>query len=636
MAGKVTVLRKDIQGLRALAVLAVVFNHAFPDFVTGGYVGVDVFFAISGFLISRIVVREVEEGRFSIGDFYRRRVRRIFPALFVVLLSTIVVGGFVLSPNAFSELARTTASTGVFVSNFDFYKLTGYFDTAAEFKPLLHMWSLAVEEQFYIFFPPLLLFFLPRLGRRRSTFLILFFLLVSLGMAEVIRSYSVSAAYYMLPARAFELLVGAIVGVGELRRPSSAAVRNFLSIVGLLGMLVSITVFTPVTPFPGLYALVPCLGAALVIYSGGDEGLSAAGGALSLKWLVYVGSISYSLYLWHWPVLAFARIVGGAHLTYVWAWTAVFLSFVLAAMSYQYVERPFLGSWGRSFDYLKLGAAQILVVCSLGGGIYLSKGLPQRFSPEAQALFASAQDFNKRRDACHHDGVSLGDINLRNCVFGSQDVEPDTAVWGDSHGAEVVVYLGERAGHERRSVLQLTTSACPPALNFGLAERPRCKGINERYVEWLVANNSIKTVVLVANSDRYSDEQALRSGLQATVSTLADAHKRVVLVKQIPNVSFDVAARVGFLRQYGLLADEMRVTWDEMSVGYEGYDRFIDLLGRDVGAFVYDAKDRLCDSLGCSVYSVVNGVLYFNPDHLSVKGVRVGFGMLADALYAAP
>lgn len=226
--------RRDIQGLRAIAVVSVLMFHAIPNIVPGGYVGVDVFFVISGYLITGLIIREIENETFSIAEFYRRRIRRIFPALMVLLIGCLVAGYFILTPTQYKELSRTALSTMLFVSNFDFYKLTDYFGGASDLKPLLHTWSLAVEEQFYIVFPLLLHAIRKHLKRRIR--LVLFGLFVgSLILSEVLRIKDSSAAYYMAPSRGFELLAGAMIAAGGLPRLSKS-MNNALSFFGLLGI----------------------------------------------------------------------------------------------------------------------------------------------------------------------------------------------------------------------------------------------------------------------------------------------------------------------------------------------------------------------------------------------------------------
>ncbi|BEV00072.1 acyltransferase family protein [Novosphingobium olei] len=607
-------------------------NHAFPNLLTGGFVGVDIFFVISGYLIPQIIVREIEAGKFSIAAFYRRRARRILPALFVVLAATLACGWLILPPSEYKELARTAISTSLFVSNFDFAKHTGYFDTAADLKPLLHMWSLAVEEQYYIIFPPLLYVLWRYIDRRNAQGLLWILAVAGLGISEIGIHLFHNAAYYLLPFRAFELLVGALFSICGLPPLSNERARHATSLLGLGMMLVAIVFFTPDTRFPGVAALLPCVGAGLVIYAGiSDE--TIGGRLLSFAPIVYVGAISYSLYLWHWPILAFLRNFTSAELPVTLATCAVLSAFVLAALSYHFVEQPFLSAWGRTINYWKLFVIEAGIVVLVSGAIYLSHGLPHRFSPAAQQFFAANQDFNHRRDECHDNGDQDGIAYTKSCVFGASTVKPDLAVWGDSHGAELVAYLGERAAREGRSVRELTSSACPPALQFATRKRPYCSRVNRETLAALIRDPAIRTVVLTANGARYGDKFELETGMRASINALLKARKRVVLIKQIPNMPYDIAEKAGISEQYDLPMDALGLPGSTARADAKTYDTFLDKLSREYGLAIYDPKVVLCAADFC--HGVRNGsiVLYYNPDHLSMSGVSFAFKPLADDLY---
>lgn len=626
--------RNDIQGLRALAVGAVVLNHALPQAAPGGYVGVDVFFVISGFLISRIIAADIENERFSIVDFYRKRVRRIFPALLVVLLATLAAGYFMLTPAAYRELAMTAMAASFFVSNFAFYSLTGYFDGAAEFKPLLHLWSLAVEEQFYIFFPPFLMLFWRRISRAKSVMLLVAAGMASLLVAELLLLKAPSAAYYMLPPRAVELLIGVLIGIGGIPPLKSQALRDWTSVLGLAMMIASITVFSPTTPFPGVRSLLPCLGAGLLIHAGTGGAETWGGRLLSLTPLTYIGAISYSLYLWHWPILVYLRTALDADLPIAWAGAAILAALALASLTYHLVERPVLSRRADRFRFLWIGGAQIALVTALCGFVMIAQGIPGRYSPEARKLIAGSEDINPRRDTCHYGGEAPPPPYGRTCAFGSEDRAPDVAVWGDSHGAELAPYLGERAGSMRRSVRELTSSACPPAQGFASPEHTHCGEFNEMALTSLAADAQIRTVILVANGQIYKNREQLERGMQKSVEGLLAAGKSVIVVMQTPLMAFDVASKAALMTRYGLDANGLGESSSHAYAEARAYDRFVSGLGRQPGVAVYDPKRALCDKAVCHAYSRASGVLYFNPRHLSLAGVGVAFRLLADKLYA--
>jgi peptidoglycan/LPS O-acetylase OafA/YrhL len=294
--------RPDVDGLRAVAVLLVIASH-FRTRLTGGYIGVDVFFVISGYLISSVILSELDSGRFSILNFYERRIRRIFPAMLAMMAVTTFLVYCFFVPVEVEGYARSLLAALFSSSNFLFWHEAGYFAAPSEFKPLLHTWSLAVEEQFYIFFPVFLIL-IRRFFPRRLKEAILCIAAVSLLAAVITMQHDATAAFFFAPLRAWELLIGTTISQHYVPAIRSAISRNIASAGGFLLILVPAIAYTSATPFPGLAAIPPCLGAALIIASG-ELGSSFVGRILSCRPVVFVGLISYSLYLWHWPILVF-------------------------------------------------------------------------------------------------------------------------------------------------------------------------------------------------------------------------------------------------------------------------------------------------------------------------------------------
>ena len=332
--------RADIDGLRAIAVVPVVLFHAGVSQVSGGFVGVDIFFVISGYLITSLILGEMREGRFSLLSFYERRIRRIFPALFAVLAVCIVLAGTLFLPRELRSFDESLLAATFFVSNIYFYGSNGYFAAPPDTLPLLHTWSLSIEEQFYIVFP-LLLSLAIAFGRRIWVGLISVLFLLSLAASIWVTPINPDAAFYLAPMRVWELMLGALLAARVLPRIESQAVREMLALAGVALIAYAVFRFSTSTPFPGSAALIPCLGAAFLIYAGEDEGTTSASKVLSLRPLVFVGLISYSLYLWHWPLLVFARYWSVTSLTGWQSATIVIASFILAALSWAYIEQPF-------------------------------------------------------------------------------------------------------------------------------------------------------------------------------------------------------------------------------------------------------------------------------------------------------
>ncbi len=334
--------RKEIDGLRAIAILPVIWIHAGLPYITGGFLGVDVFFVISGFLITSILMKELEGNKFSLIRFYERRARRILPALLVVIAITSIIVPFVSQhPKFISDYGASVFSTGLFVSNIYFWQTSGYFGSTSELSPMLHTWSLAVEEQYYIFFPLLLMFVFPH-GRNKVIATICLISVCSLVIAEWGAINSSIANFYLLPSRAWELLAGALAAIfnsNTILMHIRSKYSSLLSVMGLALILFSYYVFTPSTLHPTSYTILPVMGAVLVLLFAEQNNI--VGKVLSFSFLNFIGLISYSLYLWHQPVLALMKKTYSIHLEPIQTLIAIILIFSLSYLSWKYVENPF-------------------------------------------------------------------------------------------------------------------------------------------------------------------------------------------------------------------------------------------------------------------------------------------------------
>jgi peptidoglycan/LPS O-acetylase OafA/YrhL len=618
-------IRNDIQGLRAISVISVIIFHAWQSLLPGGFVGVDMFFVISGFVITTTILKDLDSGGFTIGQFYRRRVRRIFPALYLVLFVTAVVSFFVLSPKHLVDFEKSSLATVFFSSNIYFLKSSGYFDGAASLKPLLHTWSLSVEEQFYFVYP-LALVFLYKYPRLLIPAL-LGLAGVSLLVSQSMLGEHPSAVFYLAPSRAFELLIGAVLAC-PLLRPLPERLRNAASLAGLAMVGAALFLINEQVPFPGVTALLPCLGVGLIIYAG-NSGPTQAGRMLSIWPLVLIGNLSYSLYLWHWPALALARNFFGGELGSYLSVMVLLLAVLASVISFKYVEQPLLRKRWSKLPYLRIAAVTMVVFPLLAIPGVLSHGFPQRFSPASLALFSASEDFNQRRTDCHGDHATPIPYK-NNCIFGVQGGLPDVAVWGDSHGAELVVPMGERLNREGRAVMQITASACPPALNYKVKDRPRCQEHNHHIVAQLVADPRIKTVVLAANFTgyRHNEFATMLSGYQQVVSRLRSGGKRVVLVAPIPVFDFDPPALLGIRNEWRQLTLDIGLPTQVYRAQNAQVFQFLSHLNAPDRDLVLPQR-VLCDAELCRSYSADHGVLYFNSNHLSLMGAKV----LVDAMH---
>lgn len=529
--------RPDIDGLRAIAVSAVVIHHALPQFFPGGFIGVDIFFVISGYLISSIILDNLARNRFSFADFYARRVKRIFPALFLVLAFTLAYGWFVLTPNEYKALGKHTLAGSFFVSNFAFWREAGYFDASAVEKPLLHLWSLAIEEQFYMFWP-LVLFALHR-SRQHKRPWIMVLLMLSLAINLWLVRRDPNAAFYNPLGRFWEMMMGAYLAASRppAGSPNPASTKaQWLSTIGILLLVAVMVQLNPERRFPGGWALAGTLATCLLIAAGPTGWFNRH--VLSSKPMVWIGLISYPLYLWHWPLLAYAHIEHGdmPRIRYQIGW--MLLAVLLSWLTYVLVEKPIrFGQWrGRRFTTVALCAA-VAFTGLTGFTIYKKEGQPSRF-PELLATLTSKGGRAAITEGWR-DGDCMLDYELPASNYKPFCVEkkrPLVFLWGDSHAGSL--YPGFKAlqdsGKYSFGIGERTGAICPPIL--GIEPRPLCKSLNDDTIR-VIREVKPDIVVLYAwwhegkVHGRYTDT----SGLEPTVAELKKAGvKRVVLLGAVP------------------------------------------------------------------------------------------------------
>ena len=485
--------RADIDGLRAIAVLSVLAFH-FGAPIRGGFTGVDVFFVISGFLITQVLAAEISSGTFSVLGFYDRRMRRILPALLTMLAVALLVGRLMLSPGDYVTLARSAAAAGFGVSNFFFHSNTGYFDQAADLMPLLHTWSLAVEEQFYVVWPLLLLLIVAAGSRMAVAAVLGAIVLVGCIGSIVYFQFDPKAAFYMALPRAWELALGALlVFLPRLR----GIAGEIAAVVGLL--LIAIGFSVSPDAFPGRFALYPCVGAALLIWPR-EQGTIT--GRL-LGWLAPVGLISYSLYLWHWPVWVYFRIyINNGQPKATEAVALAVVSIVLAFISYRYVEQPFRRKRWSAPRTVAAGLAGIMTIFCASMYVDSAGGLPQRLPPQAQAMRSLEVMWEWPCQLQEIDRVS-GTY----CVFGApwQTAKRKTMIWGDSHAQHFAPIIDAVNTDPEQSFLlfagcpavlgdefHMTSSEAPDLVDF-------CKRWYSNGVKLLREDASISRVILASD-----------------------------------------------------------------------------------------------------------------------------------------
>lgn len=368
--------RKEVDGLRALAVLPVVLNHARVPPFTGGFIGVDIFFVISGFLISTIITQQISDGEFSIIDFYERRARRIIPALFVVVVTSFILAYFTMLPDDFENFSQSVVATMFFANNILLTLTSGYWELASEFKPLLHTWSLAVEEQFYIFYP-LIMIAVFKLRRSALPAILIVGIVGSFAMSAMLTSTHPNSSFYMIHTRAWELLLGALASYYMKRQSLTPDTCNQLSLMGLLLIALAIFGYSESTPYPSFYAAVPCIGTALILMFANPSTITNR--ILSNRVLVGIGLISYSLYLWHQPVFAFARILSITPPSRGLMTTLCILTVSISYLSWRFIEQPFRNrSLLTQRQVLLSSALSSIGLGAIGFCVFRWGGLPER------------------------------------------------------------------------------------------------------------------------------------------------------------------------------------------------------------------------------------------------------------------
>jgi peptidoglycan/LPS O-acetylase OafA/YrhL len=606
--------RPDIDGLRAIAVLAVVLFHAQVPFLSGGFVGVDVFFVISGYLITAILLRDT-----SIVRFYQRRARRILPALYALIVLVLLAGLAILLPHDLTALGKSAAATLVFGSNVWFWRQAGYFAIETELWPLLHTWSLGVEEQFYIAFP-VVVRLAHRLPRRWLAALFTALAVVSLASAVILMGHLKPVmAFYLAPMRAWELLVGSILATGVVPRPATRAGRTLAAAAGLVAVLGAIVLYSPATPFPGWSALLPVLGTALVIWAGMDarHGLTPLLGSAPMRG---IGLISYSLYLWHWPVLAFARYVSVDPLSSWDIAAAVALAFGLAVLSWRFVERPFrAGLSDRAIWWLSGGGLALLIGASLA--LVASRGLPERFPARVTALNAEeGEDWRcPVLSMVSFGGFYACPLNLPS----KRPADASVVLWGDSHAQMyapgLLRALGERGG------LLVNANGCAPVV--GDAADASCGAIQRGNFARIAALPA-DTVILAQNWPQYRDEAGARLGrpptaaerygdgvrrLRALVAALRDRGKRVVIVGPVALPGYNLASVAA--RDLAFRGDIRTPTAMSRAVYRAEYANVLsamDDLARTDGVTLVRPDSLICDARACPF--IIDGRAVF-ADH---------------------
>ena len=629
--------RADIDGLRAIAVLSVVIFHIDKNILPGGFVGVDIFFVISGYLISLYIFQQIDRKTFSITEFYRRRIKRIAPAMLAVLIVVIPLSQLILLPDDAKNVAESGIWSLLSMANIYFYSSQdlGYFASTMNEKPLLHFWSLGVEEQFYIIWPIILLFLYR--GKYSSLFLysLIFISLLSFCSAQYFFDVSPSFVYYMLPTRAGELLIGSIVAYliyQPIRKEYSYSVLNSMSLLGFILIILSLIVISKDSVFPGFICLLPTMGTAFIIFSG-HYGTNSLNRYLTFKPLVNIGLISYSTYLWHWPVIAFFRY-GLFEQTWLVNIILFCITLVLGWLSFRFIEQPFrYSTLSTKRLFIKLYLVPGASITLLALLFYSLDGYGVRwFSPQYQTKLTSINTDVKAayhyKYVCQRSRIDIKDIENTHCILGNKtnnesgSTTPQIILIGDSNAAHYVGMIGAFAKEQGFSFRNLQISACPPVKNsikqyVNIKHFKNCRDSLKLLWQYL---EQFRVIIISASWLSYQlKSDGFLVDFYQTVKQLIKQGKQVILIGKAPIISsynqscLSRSLSFPFVNCYkpSILMDKnissINLSLKTFSVENENVDYF-------------DANDFICRNKNCSAFSLNGEAIYFDKSHLSIPG----------------
>ncbi|MDD0998600.1 acyltransferase [Pseudomonas sp. TNT2022 ID1044] len=648
--------RPDIDGLRAVAVLAVLIFHAFPTVMRGGFVGVDIFFVISGYLISKVILTTLDQGTFTIADFYSRRIRRIFPALVTVLVSCLVFGWNTMLADDLALLAKHILGGASFVSNFVLWSEAGYFDKASELKPLLHLWSLGIEEQFYVVWPLLLW-----AGWRMRLPLLLVVVLIGLASfaLNILGVYeNPTAVFYSPLSRGWELIIGASLACLTSDTGTKAIscnrffvainlvfgsekTRSAVSILGLLFIVYAMFRIKDTLPFPGKWALIPTVGAFLLIAAGPSAWVNRV--LLSSRLMVAIGLISFPLYLWHWPLLTFARSSYPEGLSWGARLGILGVSAVLAILTYLYIEKPFRSGSRKRFKVTVL-CLSMFVAAVMAGVIFKSGGFASRYPEIIQR--ATEYDLDGYRAGLRNQ-VCFMEMGQDALQYAPECIDKGTAplwvLWGDSGGAAIysgLRGLADRSGQFR--IAQFTSSACPPMLGYE-GDNLACRRNNQWTIE-KVRELVPDTVILAGMWGEYNKEL-----LPATIKQIQSAGvRRVIILGPAPGWK-DSPSRIAFnlwssdplhrvpserldYAKYGRgHGVEAR---DGLDNRIEAAEKILRSVAQQTGATYISVAEKLCNENGCLMRESESSgdAFYLDIVHFTSHGANFAIKAIAPEL----
>ena len=594
--------RQDIDGLRAIAVLAVVLFHFGVTGMSGGYAGVDIFFVISGFLITSILMKDAENESISFLGFYEKRIRRLFPALFATVLASFVAAYFIFMPDEFREFGRSAIAAIAYLSNVFFWLSSDYFQGSSELSPLLHTWSLAVEEQFYLVFP-VVVWASYKLGKRAFYWSVAALFACSFFASIWYISISASTVFYLSPFRFWELLAGSIVAIAFKENiVPNAKVASWTAALGLILLVAPIFLLNKESLFPGWAAVPSCLGTALLIWANDQN--KWIGKLLKLRFMQFTGKISYSMYLWHWPIVVFYGYWIIRDL--VWWDTLLLLSvtYAISHLSCQYLEAPFRLHRGHKLQPLKVYSTSIafsFVIFVLGVLVWKADGYKARFPHFVEQL--NLKDAHKESGfaGCFikEDQFYNDNWNYDSCVMTLPGATETILLWGDSHAFHLIGGLKTIQQELNVNIALYASAGCSPLFDTDIPRNPQCRANNE-FVKELIDTHNINGLVLAGNwawAFKVEDPDIDLSSVQSTFTALTEANKKVFIVNQVPIYPVKNPAFLGMR-----LASSSDAPQDYLlapEYGVKASEQIKSLLPDEN---VFSPQDLLCEKGKCLIY----------------------------------
>lgn len=654
--------RADIDGLRALAIISVIIFHVFPHSLHGGFTGVDIFFVISGYLITGHILKEQDDKKFSLINFYNRRIKRIFPALLAVLFFSASAGYFILLGAEYKELGKHIAAGTAYVSNIILKNEAGYFDTATELKPLIHLWSLAIEEQFY-FIWPLILIITRRINANRF-FIILISLLISFSI-NIFNIQNLPINTFYLPFyRFWELLIGSAIAYANLyyqieinKYLNKIFIRinniclNFSDLLSYFGIglvLFSLVFITKTDQFPGWWSLFPTFGAAFLILAGRTAHFNNR--ILSSKFMIFIGLISYPLYLWHWPLLSFARIAEATVPTNTVKFGVIIMSLFLSWLTYKFIEQP-IRKQRNSKTVLFLFISSV-AIGFLGYNIFLNNGYPNRY-PQNEYLNQNlgARSWSQKNLKTGAECLDKFFKNIDYCMISDPKTNPTVILLGDSNANHF--YPGLASTLTSENLLNIGNGYCPPLLNIDVITKEgdqNCNKHAEQFFSLAINLRSIKTVILSMLGEAYligyrdlgsspdnfvktnslrnphfTNAEILEDSLFSTFSLLTEAKKNVIFIISVPMLDFDPASCVD-ARPWKISSSKKRspcaMLQSKTAIHLDEYKKIIYKVAKKFPIVkIWDTTKELCDGTYC--WAMKDGeMLYRDSVHLSTVGSK--------------